>query len=127
MDLSRRLKLYLLGILIGSVCAWFIFGQRLLNAGWTPEERIRKRIEATLVKLSPLAKQQLDSWPADFSQVKASVATADVVVSETRRRGDSLFYAMDASVNNKPARLVFAVLEHYEIDSTATLQSILMK
>lgn len=127
MDFSRRLKLFLFGIIIGSVAAWFIYGEKLMNKGWTPEERIKKRVEATLVKSTASAQQQLTAWPADLSQVKAGVPQSDVLVSETRRRGDSLFYTLEATVAQKRARLVVSVLEHYERDSTATLQSIEMR
>lgn len=127
MTFSRRLVLYLIGIGIGSVAAWFIFGERLANKGWTPKERIKKRIHATLVKQSTQAQQQLAAWPADLVQVRAAVPTAEVLLDETRRRNDSLFYTLDAEVAGKPARMVFSVMDRYERDTSAVLMVLMAR
>lgn len=124
MDFGRRLKLYLFGVIIGGLLAWLFYGERLLNAGWTPSARIKKRLDATLTHASPMAERSMATWPTDLSRVKAALSDADVVLSETRRSGDSILYTLEATVAEKAARLTIAVMEHYERDSTATLLSL---
>ena len=124
MDFSRRLKLYGLGIIIGGVCSWFIFGQRLLNSGWTPQQPLQQQNEEPLVKASPLAQAQLAAWPAEVNAVREAVAGSEVLLSETRRAGDSLFYTMEAVVKDRPARIVVSVREPYERDTSAVLMRI---
>ena len=126
MDFGRRLRLYLFGLLIGCVLAWLFLGDRLANAGWTPEERIKKRLVATLVKASPAAQKQLDAWPSDLMALRAAIPSADVIVNSTRRQtgqggADSLFYTLKAGLNGKQANIEVVVIEPYERDSTATL------
>ncbi|NUQ16482.1 MAG: hypothetical protein HUU33_14315, partial [Flavobacteriales bacterium] len=55
MTLSRRLLLFAVGLLIGGALAWWSFGERLTNAAWTPRERIKLRVAATLVRSTATA------------------------------------------------------------------------
>ena len=121
MDFGRRLKLFLFGLIIGGIMVWMIYGERLFNAGWTPSAQIKKRLIATLVKASEEAAPQLASWPSDLPAVKAAIPDADVVLNETRRKGDSLIYTLDAGLGVRQARMIFLVFEDYDRDSTATL------
>ena len=121
MDLKRRLQLYLVGLIIGGVVAYFFYGDRLTNAAWTPEEKIKQRMRSTLVKATPEAEEQLAAWSMQLSDVRASIAEASVPVSETERAGDSLYYTMDTKVLGRDARLVIVGLRDFDRDSTATL------
>jgi hypothetical protein len=124
MDFGRRLRLFLFGLIIGSVLAWFFLGDRLTNTAWTPEARIKQRLTATLVKATPAAQAQLNAWPADLPTVRNAIPGSEVILSRTRRNGDSLFYSIDAEIGGRAAQLVVMVFEPYEIDSTATLLSL---
>jgi hypothetical protein len=121
MDLKRRLQLYLVGLIIGGVVAYFFYGDRLTNAAWTPEEKIKQRMRSTLVKATPEAEEQLAAWSMQLSDVRASIAEASVHVSDTERAGDSLYYTMDTKVLGRDARLVIVGLRDFDRDSTATL------
>ncbi|MCB0768596.1 MAG: hypothetical protein KDB95_15410, partial [Flavobacteriales bacterium] len=92
MDLKRRLQLYLIGLIIGGFVAYFFYGDRLTNAAWTPEEKIKQRMRSTLLKSTPEAEQQLAAWSIQLSDVRASIAEASVHVRDTKRAGDSLYY-----------------------------------
>ncbi|MCB0782462.1 MAG: hypothetical protein KDC03_23485, partial [Flavobacteriales bacterium] len=85
MDLKRRLQLYLTGLIIGGVVAYFFYGDRLTNAAWTPEEKIKQRMRSTLLKSTPEAEQQLAAWSIQLSDVRASIAEASVHVRDTKR------------------------------------------
>lgn len=124
MDLKRRLQLYLVGLIIGGVVAYFFYGDRLTNSAWTPEEKIKQRLRTTLIKASPEAEQQLATRSIQLSDVRASIEHASVDVSDTKRSGDSLFYTVDTKLQGRDARLVVVGLRDFDSDSTATLWSI---
>lgn len=121
MNLARRIRLFILGVLIGGVAAWFFFGTRITSGAWMPEARIKLRLKGTLVKSTPEAAAEVAAWPTTLDSVRASVAAGDVVLGETRRRGDSLTYTVDVTLAGKPARMKVLVLEDLEVDSLATL------
>jgi hypothetical protein len=121
MDLKRRLKLYAIGLLIGGALSWVFFKQRLTNTAWMPEDRIKLRLESTLVKARPESEAQMAQWPTRIDSVRAAVKSGEVLFKETRRSGDSLYYSIHASVAGKPALLTVSVLRDYRSDSTATL------
>jgi hypothetical protein len=121
MDLKRRLKLYLVGLLLGGVLSWLFFKQRLTNTAWMPEDRIKLRLESTLLKARPEAAAQMAQWPTVIDSVRGAVKDGEVLFKATRRSGDSLYYSINATVAGRPAQLTVAVLRDYRTDSTATL------
>lgn len=121
MDLKRRLQLYLVGLIIGGVAAYFFFGERLTNAAWTPEEKIKQRLRSTLLKATPEAEEQLRSRSIELSDVRGAIGQASVEFSSTERKGDSLFYRVDTRLNGAEARLIILGLRDFDRDSTATL------
>lgn len=121
MEFGRRLKLYLFGLIIGGVLAWLLYGERLLNSGWTPEARIKERIAATLLRTSDEGAKAMRRRSISLADVKTSIPGAEVILKETRRKGDSIIYSLDATIRAEAARLVVLVYEDYDRDSTATL------
>ena len=121
MDLKRRLQLYLFGLVIGAILAYLFMGERLTNMKWTPEERIKLRLKSTLVKSTAEAQQAMLAWPTDLDAVKKSIPAADVLVKNTERNGDSLFYVLEGELSDRPARMVFLVFSDVMSDTTATL------
>ncbi len=124
MNLARRIRLFIIGLLIGGVAAWFFFGERITSGAWMPEARIKLRLKETLVKSTPEASSSIANWPTTIDSVRASVANGEVILKETRRHGDSLTYTVDVALAGKPARLKVLVLEDFRIDSMATLVGI---
>lgn len=121
MTLARRIRLFILGVLIGGVAAWFFFGERITGGAWLPESRIKVRLKETLVKSTPEAAAIMIAWPTTMDSVRASVAAGEVILKETRRRGDSLTHILDVTIAGRPARLKVLVLEDLRVDSMATL------
>ena len=103
MDLQRRLTLYLFGLLIGGGMAYWIYGQRLTSGAWLPENKTKQRLESTLLRSTPAADKDLATWPADL---------------------ESIYYALDGTVNGRDARFVIVGLRDFDRDSTATLWSL---
>ncbi|MBP6391997.1 MAG: hypothetical protein KA175_13285 [Flavobacteriales bacterium] len=124
MDIKRRFALYGVGLLIGGAAAYFAFGDRLLNASWTPKERIKLRIAQTLTKATPSAAAALSATGLTLEELRTSVPQAEVILTETRRSGDSLFYQLRAQPAAKPLLLTVQVFEDHRRDSSATLMRI---
>ena len=124
MNLARRIRLFIIGLLIGAVAAWFFFGDRITSGAWMPEARIKLRLKETLMKSAAEASATMATWPTTIDSVRASVANGEVILKETRRHGDSHTYTVDVSLAGKPARLKVLVLEDFRIDSMATLVGI---
>lgn len=125
MDLQRRLTLYLFGLLIGGGLAYWIYGKRLANGGWLPEEKLKQRFRSTLLKASPAAEAQLAEWGTDLTTLRQALdTTASIDFSASRRTDDSMFYAVQATVNGHRADLEVATLRDFDRDSTATLSSV---
>ena len=124
MDLKRRIQLYLVGLIIGGVVAYLFYGQRLTNSAWMPSEKIKQRLQSTLVKASPEAEQQLTARALQLNDVRTSLDAASVKTGDTKHSGDSLFYTVETTLQGKPARLIVVGLRDFDRDSTATLMRI---
>ena len=121
MSLQRRLTLYLFGLIIGGLVAYQFYGERLTGGEWLPEHKVKQRLSSTLIKSRPEADTQLNAWPADLAAVRKAIPTATVSFLESVRSGDSIYYAMEGVINEKPARFVVVGLRDFDRDSTATL------
>ena len=121
MDLKRRLQLYLVGLLIGGVVAYFFYGDRLTNAAWTPEEKIKQRLRSTLVQSSREANRQLQERNLGLADIRAALEHATIDLAQTKRTTDTVYYAVDTDLKGQPVRLVVVGLRDFDRDSTATL------
>lgn len=121
MDLKRRLQLYLVGLIIGGIVAYFFYGERLTNAAWTPEEKIKQRLRSTLLKTTPQAEEQLRSLAVDLGDVRGALSGSSVDLGNTKRTEDSLYYAVDTRLKDRDVRLIVVGLRDFDRDSTATL------
>ncbi len=121
MDLRRRLTLYLFGLIIGGIAAYMMYGQRLTNGAWLPEQKVKLRLINTLVKATPAAQAELDARATDLQAVREALPKAEVRFGDSQRTDDSLIYAVDAIVGGQPTRLIIGALRDSDRDSTATL------
>lgn len=124
MDLSRRLTLYLFGLILGGLLSYWIYGTRITSGAWLPENKVKQRLESTLLKASPAAQKELDRWSTDLEGVRQAIPAASVSFNESVRGGDSIYYALDGEVAGKTARFVIVGLRDFDSDSTATLWSL---
>lgn len=121
MDLSRRLTLYLFGLILGGLLSYWIYGKRITSGAWLPENKVKQRLESTLLKASAEAQRDMASWPTDLEGVRRAIPQATVSFDESVRSGDSIYYALQGEVAGKPARFVIVGLRDFDRDSTATL------
>jgi len=124
MPLQRRLLLYFFGLLIGGGMSYWIYGKRITSGAWLPENKVKQRLESTLLKASPEALEDMAVWPADLEVLRAAIPSATVSFNESIRSGDSIYYALDGMVNERAARFVIVGLRDFDSDSTATLWSL---
>lgn len=126
MSLQRRLTLYLFGLVIGGMMAYKFYGDRITNGKWLPENKVKQRLVSTLIKASPEAEQQLAQWSTDLTAVRLSLDSATLDLSASKRTPDSIYYSMRTTVAGRNTRLTIAVLRDFDIDTTATLQRIVL-
>ncbi|HQX98396.1 MAG: hypothetical protein IPH05_11835 [Flavobacteriales bacterium] len=124
MTLTRRLQLYTVGLIIGGLMVYFIYGDRATNAAWTPESKLKQRLHSTLVQARPLATEQLAEHQLKLEEVQAAIPGASVDFSDSRRTPDTIYYAVDATVAHAAYRFTIVGLRDFDRDSTATLWAV---
>ena len=124
MGLTRRLTLYLFGLIIGGGAAYLMYGERLTGGAWLPEQKVKLRLINTLTKAAPSAQAELDRRSLGLQQLREALPTSDIRFGDSRRTDDSLIYAVDVVLNDVPARLTIGALRNSDRDSTATLLGI---
>lgn len=118
---GKRLRLYMIGLGLGTLLSIAIFGKGCSNMEWAPAGRVRLRMHSTLVRSTPLAQQQLASLGITLEQVRASMDSAEVDFGASTRTDDSLYYHITSTLDGRKYELVTAALRDYTVDSTATL------
>jgi hypothetical protein len=121
MTFGRRLRLFMLGLGLGSALSFMIFGKSCTNMAWAPEARVQLRMKSTLVHATPQAQAAMDALHIDLAALRASMDSMDVDFSKSRRTNDSLYYELSGRVNGRPVELSIAALRDYVVDSTSTL------
>lgn len=124
MDLKRRIMLFALGLGLGSIVAWGIFGSRLANTDWMPNERVKLRLMSTLTKATPQAMDMLMPLGLQLQDLRASMDSCDVDFSDSKRTDDSLYYAVAGTIMGRSVGFTVATLRDFRTDSTATLTEI---
>jgi hypothetical protein len=124
MPFRRRLLLYLIGLGLGIGLSFLFLGDRLSNTGWMPAARVKQRLHSTLVRSNPAAEEALRTWPATLEEVRAAIPDARLDLKNSLRTRDSIYYALDATLKGRDARLVVVGLRDFDRDSTATLWSV---
>lgn len=125
MSLQRRILLYAFGLIIGVGLAYFFYGERLTTADWLPEERVKKRLALTLVAARHQARQQLNEWPAELSDLRQAMPESSVDFKNSRRTPDSIYYHLEGPLKGRTAQMIVAVSRDIDNDTTATLWELL--
>jgi hypothetical protein len=86
MSFGRRLRLFILGILLGSLVVWaFLFRGRTFPA-WTPEGRVLEALQEQPIKISKHAACLLECFHISNNDVVEILRSADVIFSESSIR-----------------------------------------
>ncbi len=126
MDLKRRLTLYVFGIILGVGVSYWFYGERLTGGAWLPENKIRQRLQSTLLKASDPAREQMAAWPTDLGTLRTAMPQAQVDLKASERTPDSIHYRLRVPLEGRDALLVVSVLRNPDHDSTATLRSLVL-
>lgn len=118
---GKRLRLYMIGLGLGTVLSIAIFGKGCSNMEWAPAGRVRLRMHSTLVRSTATAQQELGALGITLEQVRASMDSAEVDFGASKRTDDSLYYHITSTLDGRKYRLIAAALRDYTVDSTATL------
>jgi hypothetical protein len=87
MSFGRRLRLFIFGILLGSLVVWgFLFRGRTFPA-WTPEGRVLESLQEHPVKISNEARCLLDCNKISDQDILQLIADGDVLFSQSDIRG----------------------------------------
>ena len=121
MTFSRRLRLFMLGLGLGTLVSFAIFGKSCTNTAWAPDARVRLRMKTTLIRATPDAQAALDAVGLDLAALRGGMDSLDVDFSRSRRTDDSLYYELSGPVHGRSLELHIAALRDYTIDSTSTL------
>ena len=121
MNFGRRLRLFMLGLGLGTIVSFMIFGKSCTNMAWAPEARVQLRMRTTLVHATPRAQAAMDALRIDLGVLRASMDSLAVDFGKSRRTDDSLYYELSGPVNGRRVELSIATLRDYAIDSTSTL------
>ena len=124
MDFKRRLLLFAFGLGLGCIVAWGIFGKRLTNTAWLPNERVKLRLINTLTEATPEAQAMLTPLQLSLADLRASMDSCDVDFAQSKRSKDSLVYAVHGTVHGESVSFMVGTLRDFRTDSTATLMEI---
>ena len=90
MSFARRIRLFIIGILIGSLVVWgFLFRGRTFPA-WTPEGRVLEALQEHPIRISSEARCVLDCNKISDEDILALIADGDVLFSESDIRGKDI-------------------------------------
>jgi hypothetical protein len=90
MSFARRIRLFIIGILIGSLVVWgFLFRGRTFPA-WTPEGRVLEALQEHPIRISSEARCMLNCNNITDDDILALIADGDVLFSESDIRGKDI-------------------------------------
>lgn len=90
MSFARRIRLFIIGILIGSLVVWgFLFRGRTFPA-WTPEGRVLEALHEYPIRISSEARCMLNCNHITDEDILALIADGDVLFSESDIRGKDI-------------------------------------
>ena len=114
MSFWRRFRLYMLGVGLGLIIVWIMFGQGERQS-WTPEGRVLLYIDSSAQTYSERAICQLSCLQIDSSSLAEiqSFATVDFSESNTRKKPCPV-YLLNSTIENKNYQLTWKVCENDE-------------
>lgn len=120
MKFARRLRLYLIGVLMGCVLVVFFFNDRLsVLTSWLPNERVLLRLESTFNGSDPLAACFLECADLDSADLDLLFSEGDVRFDLSETHSEPMNYVVDIRLSDRLVRFSFEAA-----DSTAALTNL---
>ncbi len=118
------MRLFMLGLGLGTIVSFMIFGKSCTNTAWAPEARVKLRMKSTLTRATPAADAALRTMELELADLRAGMDSLEVDFGASRRTSDSLYYAIGGKLKGRSILLRVAALRDYTLDSTSTLLTI---
>lgn len=99
MNFSQRLSRYLVGIFIGLMLTFVLFGQRKCT-GWLPENRVKETILEYRFSETAHVRCLMECYELDRTQVRSMVQLADVDFSASETRATPKRYILKDAAEN---------------------------
>jgi hypothetical protein len=116
MPFSRRIGLFLFGLLMGSTIVYSLFKGRLPS--WLPETVVLESLQKQPLKLTDKSQCQINCMPMDTVEINKSLRLGDVIFSKSDVKKTPCPYYLIEWVNeeNNTIELIFE-----RCDSSSTL------
>jgi hypothetical protein len=112
MTFARRLRAYMIGLIIGTAMVIVIFNDRLsILTDWLPGNRVLVELSKSEMSYSPKSLCELKCLGLDSSQVNQTIQEGKVRFSLSETRADPRIYAIDQRIGDRLIRLHFALSE----------------
>ena len=111
MEFSRRLKLFLFGVLVGLIFVYFslIRGRDRDLLGWLPKERVLQKLKENEMVFSERSLCLLDCNDISREEVSQILLTGEVNFGKSRAKETPCpVYALEGTVNNRELVILFA-------------------
>ncbi len=120
MTTGQRIRLYLVGFLIGCVLVYFLLLRGVNRTYWLPANRVKEQVHKSTFTFSEHAKCILACKNISEEEVKEILKSGDVNFSESDTHGVPCpSYALEGkTTSNKSLRVLVTVFER---DSTAQI------
>ena len=119
MNFARRIKLFFIGMLLGTGVVILFFGDKLnLFTSWMPNDRVLLRLQQTDLQMTSKAKCLLDCYEITRSEIDDLIFNGNVNFSESKTQQKPLEYRVDHE--NEILGNYFLVFEAADSVSTIT-------
>ena len=120
MTFGRRLRLFIFGVLMGSVFVFFVFNERLhILTDWLPGNRVLAVLQKSEPLFTEKALCQLACFNLDTADVRIVKTNGNVRFKFSETHVEPKQYVVDSKLNNEKVRMTFSIS-----DSLATLVNV---
>lgn len=118
MNFARRLKLFFIGMLLGTGVVIIFFGDKLnLFTSWMPNDRVLLRLQQTELQMTSKANCLLGCYDISLEAIEDLMGDGNVIFSESKTRQKPLEYKVEHK--NELLGKYFLIFE--AADSTSTI------
>lgn len=100
MNFSQRLTRYLVGIFIGVLVSFAIFGKRSCT-GWLPGNRVKETVFEKNIRLDDEAKCHMECYGLTRDEVLDLIRAGDVVFAESDTKSEVKEYLIEADYQGR--------------------------
>lgn len=108
MTFGKRLRLFMIGALLGVLLVIFFFNDRLyLFTSWLPNNRVLLRLQMTEADYRDVALCELSCFDLDTADVSVLKREGDVRFRDSQTQADPKVYVVDSRIDDRLVRMTF--------------------